>query len=358
MKKTLTLLVALLLTGVLAAQQYQFTKVVDNPHTVAKHQGRTGTCWCFATLSLLESELIRMGKEPLDLSVMYTVRGVYKTRYFDNYLRRGKGNLGPGSLSHTATRSVAKYGLMPLSLYPGINYEADVHNHIELQGYINAMAEVPIRMRNFNPQAALMLEAALDIYLGEVPETFVYEGKEHTPLSFVSYLGLNMEDYVEITSYTHHPFYQEVPFEVPDNWEHALYYNVPLDEFMAIADHALTQGYTLAWDGTLTKNFSQKTGLALEPIKEGSDEELDVTQEIRQDMYQTFKSPDDHLMHTTGIVRDQYGVTYYITKNSYGTTGAHDGYIYMSENYFKARGLSYMLHKDAVPKNIRKKLGF
>ena len=218
MKKTLTFLVALVLTGALAAQQYEFTTIVKNPHTEAKHQAYTGTCWCFATISLLESEIIRMGKAPLDLSVMFTVRNVYKTRYFDNYLRRGQGNLGPGSLAHTATRSVAKYGLVPLSVYPGINYDSEYHNHTELQGYIDAMAEVPIKVKNYSPQADLMLEAALDIYLGEAPETFVYEGKEHTPLSFVKYLGLDMDDYVEIVSCTHHPFYQQVPFEVPDNW--------------------------------------------------------------------------------------------------------------------------------------------
>ena len=358
MKKTLTFLVALVLTGALAAQQYEFTTIVKNPHTEAKHQAYTGTCWCFATISLLESEIIRMGKAPLDLSVMFTVRNVYKTRYFDNYLRRGQGNLGPGSLAHTATRSVAKYGLVPLSVYPGINYDSEYHNHTELQGYIDAMAEVPIKVKNYSPQADLMLEAALDIYLGEAPETFVYEGKDRTPLSFVKYLGLDMDDYVEIVSCTHHPFYQQVPFEVPDNWEHALFYNVPLDDFMAIVDHALTQGYTLAWGGTLTRNFSQKKGLALEPAGENEEGELEVTQEIRQDMYQTFKSPDDHLMHIVGIVRDQNGVKYYITKNSYGNSGAYDGYIYMSENYFKARGLDYMVHKDAIPKEIRKKLGF
>ncbi|NLA15330.1 MAG: aminopeptidase [Bacteroidales bacterium] len=357
MRKMLTLLVAFLLTGALAAQQYEFTQVVNNPYTELKNQGRTGTCWCFATLSFLESELIRMEKGTFDLSEMFVVRGVYKTRFFDNYLRRGRGNLGPGSLSHTTTRAIAKYGLMPESLYGGINYDSPGHNHTELQGFINAIAEVPIKVRRLSPQTVLLLDALLDIYLGEAPETFTYEGTEHTPLSFVDYLGLDMDNYVEITSYTHHPFYKQVPIEVPDNWEHTLYYNVPLDEFMSIANHALNNGYTIAWDGSLSRNFSQENGVAVEPGRDPSKDEINVDQEIRQEMYQTFQSGDDHLMHVTGIARDQYGVTYYITKNSWGEAGKHKGFVYMSENYFKARCVAYMVHKDAIPKAIRKKLG-
>lgn len=358
MKKTLIIAFAtLVLIGTLRAQEYKFRTVVDNPSTSLKNQARTGTCWCFATLSLLESELIRMGKPEIDLSEMFVVRNVYKTRYFDNYLRRGKGNLGPGSLSHTTTNAIARYGLMPDRAYPGINYDSPTHNHSELQGYINAIAEIPIKLKKLSPESEELLDVLLDIYLGEVPQTFLYDGKEHTPLSFVEYLGLDMDDYVEITSFSHHPFYRQIPVEIPDNWEHELYFNVPLDEFMVIADHALNNGYTIAWDGDLSRDFSQENGIAVVPSPDPSADEVNVTQEIRQEWYQTFTTVDDHLMHVTGIAEDQYGVKYYITKNSWGETGKYKGFVYMSESYFRAKCIGYMVHKEAIPKDIRKKLG-
>jgi bleomycin hydrolase len=358
MKKNLLIsLAVLVLSGTLSAQQYEFRTVVDNPSTSLKDQARTGTCWCFATISFLESELMRMGREPIDLSEMFIVRNVYKARYFDNYLRTGKGNLGPGSVSHTATKAIARYGLIPDAAYPGIQYDAPGHNHSELQGYINAISQVPARMKKMSPESDELLDALLDIYLGKVPQTFLYNGKEYTPKSFARYLGLNMDDYIEITSFTHHPFYTRTPVEIPDNWEHELYYNVPLDEYMAIADHALNNGFTIAWDGTLTKNFSQQDGVATEPSPDPSADEVNVTQDIRQEWFETFSTVDDHLMHVTGIAKDQDGVTYYITKNSWGESGKYKGFMYMSENYFRARCIAYMVHKDAIPKDIRKKLG-
>ncbi|MDD2263720.1 MAG: C1 family peptidase [Bacteroidales bacterium] len=358
MKKTLIfLLTALILTGTSSAQQYDFRIIIENPSTSLKSQGRTGTCWCFATISFLESELIRMGKEEASLSEMFVVRNTYKTRYFDNYLRRGKGNLGPGSVSHTAINAIARYGLMPRAAYPGTRYDSQIHNHSELQGYINTLSEIPVKMKKISRESEELLDALLDIYLGEVPQTFLYNGKEHTPLSFVEYLGLNMDDYVEITSFSHHPFYRQIPVEIPDNWEHERYYNVPLDEFMTIADYALKKGYTLAWDGDLGKNFSQENGVAVIPSGDSSTVEVSVTQDIRQEWFETFNTTDDHLMHVTGISEDQNGVKYYITKNSWGETGKYKGFVHMSENYFRAKCIGYMIHKEAIPKDIRKKLG-
>jgi aminopeptidase C len=357
MKKIGLLCLTLLLTLSSAAQEYVFTPVVENKATPVKNQGRTGTCWCFGTLSFLESELLRMGIEEVDLSEMYTVRQTYKLRYFDNYLRRGKGNLGPGGVCHTATLTSAQFGLMPESAYPGIAYDSPGHNHSELGSYVEAIAKVPDEAKNMSPESEAMLNAVLDIYLGETPSSFTYKGKDFTPASFASYLGLDMDNYVEITSFTHHPFYRQIPVEIPDNWEHALYYNVPLNEFMAIADYALLNGYTIGWDGDLTKDFSQANGLAVLPDPDPSKDEVEVTQEIRQKWFETFQTVDDHIMHITGIVKDQYGVKYYITKNSWGETGKLKGYVNMSENYFKAKCIAIMVHKDAIPKEIRKKLG-
>jgi len=356
-RKFLFILVAVVLTGTLTAQQYEFTTVVDNPSTTLKNQGRTGTCWCFATISFLESELIRMGKPAMDLSEMYVVRNTYKSRFFDNYLRRGNGNLGPGSVSHTATNTIARCGIMPEEAYPGIAYDSPGHNHSELQGYINGLAEIPVKAKKVSPESRELLDALLDVYLGEVPETFVYLGQEYTPLTFLDHLGLNMDDYVEITSYTHHPFYEQVPVEIPDNWEHERYYNVPLDEFMAIADYALEKGYTLAWDGNISRDFSQENGVAVVPGNDPSADEVEVTQEIRQQWYETFQTTDDHLMHVTGIAHDQYGEKFYITKNSWGETGKYKGFVHMSENYFRGKCIGFMIHKDAIPKELRKKMG-
>jgi len=356
-RKFLFIFVAVVLTGTLTAQQYEFTTVVDNPSTTLKNQGRTGTCWCFATISFLESELIRMGKPAMNLSEMYVVRNTYKSRFFDNYLRRGNGNLGPGSVSHTATNTIARCGIMPEEAYPGIDYDSPGHNHSELQGYINGLAEIPVKAKKVSPESRELLDALLDVYLGEVPETFVYLGQEYTPLTFLDHLGLNMDDYVEITSYTHHPFYEQVPVEIPDNWEHERYYNVPLHEFMAIADYALEKGYTLAWDGNISRDFSQENGVAVVPGNDPSADEVEVTQEIRQQWYETFQTTDDHLMHVTGIAHDQYGEKFYITKNSWGETGKYKGFVHMSENYFRGKCIGFMIHKDAIPKELRKKMG-
>lgn len=357
MKKITLLVFSVLLAYVAFAQDYTFTTVVENKETPVKDQARTGTCWCFGTISFLESELLRLGKGEVDLSEMYTVRKTYELRFKDNYLRRGKGNLGPGAVCHTATRTIAQFGMMPESAYSGINYDSPGHNHGELARYIDKIAEVPVDSKKMSPESQEILESVLDIYLGEVPETFTYEGAEYTPQTFAEKMGLHMEDYVEITTFTHHPFYEQVPVEIPDNWEHALYYNVPLDDFMAITDYALNHGYTLGWDGDLAEGFSQETGVAILPSPDPKEDEIQVTQDIRQRMFETFQTQDDHIMHCTGIVKDEDGLKYYIIKNSWGETGKLKGYVNMSENYFKAKCIAIMVHKDGIPKDIRKKLG-
>ncbi|MCU0459323.1 MAG: C1 family peptidase [Bacteroidales bacterium] len=399
MKKTIiTLIAALFALTSLHSQKgakkaepkpegYIFSTVVSLPATPVKNQSATGTCWCFATTSFMESELLRMGKGEYDLSEMFVVRKTYENRILDNYLRMGKGNLGPGSLSPSWLRVFMEDGLMPEEAYSGISYNSPTHNHRELQSYINAVTTVPVSMKNLSKESNEVTGAILDIYLGEVPGTFTYKGATYTPKTFAASLGLNIDDYVHITSFSHFPFYTEGLIEVPDNWEMNRFHNVPLDELIMVMDHALKNGYTVNWDGDVSeRGFSHANGVAINPdlakielpantdrarfennpadrtpiegIFEKPGPEVNVTQEIRQKGYETFVTTDDHLMHLTGIVTDQNGTKYYITKNSWGTDrSTHGGYLNMSESFVRAKTIFIMVHKDAIPADIKAKLG-
>jgi len=368
---------------------YKFTTVVSLPATPVKNQSATGTCWCFATTSFMESELLRLGKGENDLSEMFVVRNTYKNRIRDNYLREGRGNLGEGSLSPSWVRVYNESGIVPQEVYSGISYSSPVHNHRELQAYIEAVTAVPVKNRQMSTESQEVTDAVLDIYLGEVPETFTYKGQTYTPKSFAASLGLDMNNYVNITSFSHFPFYTQGLLEVRDNWEMNRFYNVSLDEFIEVIDSSLMNGYTVDWDGDVSeKGFSHAKGVAINPdmaridntsgtdrarFERGSDQgamaevykfekpwpEIDVTQEIRQKGYETFITTDDHLMHLTGIVKDQNGTKYYITKNSWGTErNPFGGYLNMSESFVRAKTIYIMVHKDAVPADLRQKLGF
>lgn len=373
MKRIFTMaLAAVLCTAAFAQTQtiYQFTPVRDVKVTPVKDQARTGTCWCFATISFLEAELLRQGNGEYDLSEMFVVRNNYKDRIFDNYLRQGNGNINPGSIAHMATNAIAKYGVLPESAYDGIEYDSTQHNHGELSAYLKAIAGASIELKNLSPEYYELLESLFDIYLGKVPETFVYEGNTYTPKSFAQMLGLdNVSDYIELTSFTHHPFYEQIPLEIPDNWDHARLWNVPLDEFTAIIDNALRNGFTVAWDGDLTAGeFQHNRGIAICPNPEDFAEAVKlekvypdrvVTQEERQRAFERFQTVDDHVMHITGLFKDQNGNLFYKTKNSWGEGRNSDmkGYLFMSRAYVQMRCISIMVHKDAIPKDIRKKLG-
>lgn len=369
---------------------YKFTPVYDLKATPVKNQSATGTCWCFATTSFIESELLRMGKGEYDLSEMYIVRMNYINRLKDNYLRRGKGNLGPGSLAHDWMRVFSENGIVPDEVYTGLNYGSPTHNHSELQAFINAVAAVPVERRKESPQYFSIVNAILDTYLGKVPESFTYKGVTYTPKSFAASLGINPDDYVEITSFTHFPFYTQGIVEVPDNWAMARFYNVPLNELIEIMDYSFKNGYTVNWDGDVSESgFSHQNGYAVIPVSQPAERgamtdrqrlerapaqagpgtqgtamasspapELNVTQEIRQAGYESFSTTDDHLMHLTGVVKDQNGTKYYKTKNSWGTDrNAFGGYLNMSENFVKAKTIFIMVHKNAIPPAIRTKLG-
>lgn len=350
---------------------YRFTEVVRIPVTSVKNQSSTGTCWCFASTSFLEAELLRTGKGEFDLSEMFTVRHNYDKRIEDNYLRRGKGNISQGSIAHMTLNVIREFGMVPESAYTGINYDSKGHSHGELTRYIAALSDVAVNLRKRSPETLELQNALFDIYLGELPETFVYEGKEYTPLSFRDALGLDLDAYIEITSFTHHPFYEQVPLEIPDNWDHQLLYNLPLDEMMAVIDNALNSGYTVSWDGDVSEKgyVYNPTGIAILPADKSLErkdiaesetivpEVPEVTQEMRQEGYETFTTTDDHLEHLVGIANDEAGTKYYITKNSWGEGGPYKGYHYMSEKYVRAKTISILVHKDAIPADIRAKLG-
>ena len=386
--KALFISCALLLSALsVFAQGYQFTEVVTVPATPVKNQAATGTCWCFATTSFMESELMRMGKGEYDLSEMFIVRQKYMNQLQDNYLRRGDGNIGQGSLSHTFMNAYRQVGIVPEEVYKGINYDSDRHNHSEMVQYMKAIADVAVKNKKRSPEYDKLIKNLFDTYLGELPAKFTYKGKEYTPKSFAESLGLNMDDYIELTSFTHHPYYKKFDVEVPDNWEHSLMYNLPLDEMIETVDYALNNGFTVCWDGDVSeKGFSFKNGVAINPeVKKVEDfsntdrarfekmdekerleevykfeqpyPEIKVTPEIRQEGFEAFVTTDDHLMHLTGIAKDQNGTKYYITKNSWGTDrNKFGGYLNMSESFVRAKTIYVMVHKDAIPKAIRTKL--
>ena len=370
------------------AQGYQFTEVVTVPATPVKNQAATGTCWCFATTSFMESELLRMGKGEYDLSEMFIVRQKYMNQLQDNYLRRGEGNIGQGSLSHTFKNAYRQVGIVPEEVYKGINYDSERHNHSEMVQYMEAIANVAVKNKKRSPEYDKLIRNLFDTYLGELPAKFTYKGKEYTPKSFAESLGLNMDDYIELTSFIHHPYYVKFDIEVPDNWEHQLMYNLPLDEMIETVDYALNNGFTVCWDGDVSeKGFSFKNGVAINPeVKKVEDlsntdrarfekmdekerleevykfeqpyPEVKVTPEVRQEGFEAFVTTDDHLMHLTGIAKDQNGTKYYITKNSWGTDrNKFGGYLNMSESFVRAKTIYVMVHKDAIPKAIKTKLG-
>ena len=347
-----------------APYKYEFTIVKENPATPVKDQASTGTCWCFATNSFIESELLRTGKGEHDLSEMFVVRHNYIRRIKDNILRRGEGNIGPGSIAHMYIWVMKNVGIMPEEAYNGINYDSKRHDHGDLNTWVKSINATAVEMKKPLPEE--IVNGVLDAYLGKVPEKFTYQGKEYTVESFTKAMGLNADDYVEITSFTHHPFYEKVMVEVPDNWDYATMYNLPLDEMMQVIDNAINEGYTVAWDGDISepgyafRHFiavNTKEDLRKQKELKAKAKEESVTQESRQHGFETFATVDDHLEHITGIAKDQDGVKYYKTKNSWGVDSNGTGYHYLSEEYVKAKTISILVHKNSIPKAIRAKLG-
>ncbi len=381
MKLFLSLFILLLLIPALADTPndttkggFHFTMIKEVGVTPVKNQSRTGTCWSFATSSFIESELLRMGKGEYDLSEMFNVRMTYPLKA-RNYVRlHGNAALGAGSLAQDVLRVIRNYGMVPEAVYDGKFVGESKHNHAEMDAVLKAALDAIVQNKGkkLSPAWPQAIEGILDAYLGKLPKQFEYQGKTYTPRSFADATGFNPDDYVELTSFTHHPFYSRFSIEAPDNWARNKSYNLPLDELMRVMDYAIEHGFTIDWDGDVSeKSFKHKKGTAILPVKEWDDRsktekdsicthpepEKEVTQELRQKMFDDYRSTDDHLMHVAGIAKDQNGARYFYTKNSWGVKESkYGGFVYMSEAYVRAKTISILVHKDAVPEDIAQKL--
>jgi len=354
---------------------YEFEMVKEIKTTPVKNQANTGTCWSFATTSFVETELIRMGKGEHILSPMFNVRYAYPPKA-ENFIRYGGStNFGMGGQAHDVMAVIKKYGFIPEEVYNGMKINEDKHNHGEMDAVLKSIVEAVNKNKGgkITPLWPEVFESTLNIYLGVPPKEFIYQGKTYTPKNFAESLGFNPNDYIELTSYSHHPFYSKFDLEIPDNWSKDQYYNVPIDDLLKIIDNAIEKGYSVAWDGDVSeKDFSKKLGTAIIPLKEEisdaekKDEEEDaqpikektVTQEMRQETFDNRTTTDDHLMHITGIAKDQTGAKFYYTKNSWGVKNyKYDGYWYLSAPYVRLKTIAIMVHKDVIPSEIKTKLG-
>lgn len=366
-RNVLLLLLLLIVAPISNAQEpYQFTTLIDLQATPVESQGVTGTCWSFSTSSFLESEITRISGKQIDLSEMYSVRNTYPKKAWNYVMRQGKAQFSEGGLAHDVINSVELNGLVPQQAYSGLEAGSDRHNHAEMVAVIKAMLDTYIDNpgRSLSANWKMAVESVLDTYLGKKPAQFIYEGKNYTPDSFLDMTGLDPADYVSITSFSHLPYYEKNILNIPDNFSNGQFYNLPLDEFMQVIDSALDDGFTLSLDCDVSeRGFSSKNGVAIVPEDASLTAkawtavypELEVDQQLRQQTFESFSTTDDHLMHITGKLKDQFGNTYYKVKNSWGTSEertAFGGYVYFSESYMRLKSISVMVHKDALPKKI------
>ncbi|MDA3819021.1 MAG: aminopeptidase [Candidatus Delongbacteria bacterium] len=367
---------------------YEFEMIHDLPTTPVKNQYRAGTCWGYSGLALLESELLRLDKGEFDLSEMWVVRKAYEDKA-DKYVRmHGKTNFGGGGAFYDVLYVYKHYGMLPESEYKGLNYGTDNHVHGELDAVLNNFVDAVNKNKNKELTTAWKeaYHGILDAYLGIVPKAFDYEGKSYTPKTFADGLGLNMDDYINITSYTHHPFYEQFILEIPDNWQWTESWNLPMEDMLAVLDNAMKNGYTVAWGSDVSeKGFSWKNGVAIVPSEERPDldglekdkwknlddkektkklysfeeilPEKDITQEMRQKAFNNYQTTDDHGMLISGKAKDQEGNIYYKVKISWDTDNIYDGYFFASRAFVSYKTMNLVVHKDAIPKHIRKKMG-
>ena len=392
MKKNL-LFAALAFVGLGAFAQEatpDFTVVKENPITSIKNQNQAGTGWCYSSLAFIESELLRKGKGEYDLSEMFIVHNTYLDRADKAVRTHGDISFSQGGSFYDVLYGMEKFGLVPEEeMRPGVMYgkELSVHNELSAvsDAVVAAIAKGKHRSLQVSPEGEPLwkkaIEAVHDIYLGERPEVFTYNGRTHTPKTFYKSLGLKASDYVSLTSYTHHPFYEEFVLEIQDNWRWAKSYNLPIDELMQVFDNAIMNGYTIAWGSDVSEAGFDRTGKAVMPAAkkgadlEGSDmakwlklseeqkknepnpDEKWCTQEERQIAYDNWETTDDHGMQIYGIAKDKNGVEYYMVKNSWGEAGNYKGIWYASKAFVRYKTMNIVVHKDALPKEIREKLG-
>ena len=390
MRKTFFTLISIFIVSVSFAQAplpkdtFAFTTVKENKITPVKNQANSSTCWSFSGLAFFESELLRMGKPAVDLSEMFVVHRSY-TDKAEKYLRmNGTSNFAPGGSFYDDVYVLKNYGIVPDSVMNGLNYGETKHVHGELDALTSAFMTTMVKNPNKTISTAWKpaFEGILNAYLGKLPTEFTVNGKKHTPVSYANSLGLNMDDYVSITSFTHHPFYTKFAIEIPDNWRWAESYNIPLDEFGRIFDYAVENGYTVAWGADVSEKGFTRNGIGVLPETKpenlvGTDQakwvgaptptgkytvngpvkEQNVTQESRQLGFDNYQTTDDHGMLIYGIAKDQNGDRYYMVKNSWGEDSKYKGIWYVSKPFVMEKTINILVHKDAVPKEIRKKLG-
>jgi bleomycin hydrolase len=392
-KIQLNLIVALslLLSSILSTAQegYEFTELKRLAVSSVKDQHRSGTCWSFSGLAFLEAEMYRMGKKDVpDLSQMFVVRNCYYDKAVKYVRMQGNLNLGGGGAFHDVTYVLKNYGIVPYEVYSGLQYGEDNHVHGELDEVLKDFCVGVVKNQNKKLSTAWKtgFNGLLDAYFGALPQKFNYKGKEYTPKTFANdYTGLNADDYVTITSFMHHPYYEQFILEIPDNWLWGQVYNVKLDDLIKVIDNSLDQGYTVAWATDVSeKGFSYRDGVAVVPGKdlaEMSDterskwekmtdveknqllysfskpvDEKKITPELRQDAFDNYLTTDDHGMLIMGVAKDQNGKKYYMVKNSWAESNKFNGYLYVSEAFILYKTTNIMVNKNAIPKDIKAKL--
>ena len=399
MKKLKLACIALLAfasTGYMFAQDekeekegYKFETVYDLDATTVKNQYRSGTCWSFSGLSFLEAEALKKGKEALDFSEMFVVRNCYSDKATKYVRLHGSLNFAGGGSFEDVLYTLRNYGCVPEEAYAGLEYGEEKHVHGEMDHLLKAYVKGVIDNKNkkLSPVWHKGFNGILDAYLGEYPETFTYKGKEYTPETFTKEVtGLDVDDYIILTSFNHHPYYSKFIFEVPDNWVWGEVYNVTLDDLKTIMHTTLEEGHTFAWASDVSeKGFSWRNGVAIVPetdieVMDGMErdkweamskadrekmmysfdgpvKEKTITPEMRQEQFDNYLSTDDHGMHITGMVKDQNGGVYYKVKNSWDVNNKYNGYFYASEPFVLLKTMNIMINKNTLPKSLKKKLG-
>jgi bleomycin hydrolase len=368
--------------------EYQFTKLALLDATPVQEQGQTGTCWSFSALSFFESELIRMGtKNPDLLAEMFVVRKAYESKA-EKFIRMdGKINFSEGGAFHDIPYVIRNYGIVPLDVYSGLYYGTTSHDHSELfevlNGGLQGVLTTTKNGKTLTTSWMTALNGILDAYLGKDIKEFDYKGKKYTPKSYAKAIGLNMDEYVSLTSFTNHGMYEKCSLAIPDNWAWGESYNVGLNDLFDACEYAVKNGYSVAWGADVSeKGFSFRNGLGIVPedpstievsgkdnknfSNGGADrasnafqtpvKELTITPELRQKGYDQKTTTDDHGMHIVGLYKDQKGTRYFLVKNSWGTSNYPKGFLYVSENYFKYKTINIYLHKDGVMPSLKKKI--
>jgi bleomycin hydrolase len=347
-----------------------YTLIKTIPATPVKNQAMTGTCWCFSTTSLVESQLLKNSAAEIDLSEMYSVRNTYIDKAKNYLLRQGKTQFGEGALGHDLINAISKYGAMPEEVYSGLKQGQTQHNHSTLVSSLKKYLDTVLRMANVPADWQTGYTKILDSMLGAPPEKFKHQGKEYTPKTFAeTVLKFNADDYVYITSFTHHPYYAPFIVEVPDNFSNGAYYNLPLEEMLQVTKDALSSGYSVMWDADVSnEGFLQKMGAAVNFVNlpgnlkrkgdllSGEAKEGKWDAATRQQLFENLTTQDDHLMHIVALEKTKTGATFFRVKNSWGDVGPYHGYINVSEGYFAINTITLIIPKAGINKKLLEKL--